>query len=112
SAGGGGAPHSFKESGRGSLQQMTKGRRKPWRLRLPTGTGPSTSRSYVLDQDADKHPSCQCWPEPSKTLPVEHSSSSEPACVAEGSSALRRPARRSLANRVPRRRQAAPECGV
>ena len=32
SAGGGGAPHSFKESGRGSLQQMTKGRRKPWRL--------------------------------------------------------------------------------
>ena len=74
SAGGGGAPHSFKESGRGSLQQMTKGRRKPWRLRLPTGTGPSTSRSYVLDQDADKHPSCQCWPEPSKTLPVEHSS--------------------------------------
>jgi hypothetical protein len=40
------------------------------------------------------------------------SSSSEPACVAEGSSALRRPARRSLANRVPRRRQAAPECGV
>src|SRR6266852_5529022 len=73
SAGGGGAPHSFKESGRGSLQQMTKGRRKPWRLRLPTGTGPTTPRSYVLTQAPSKHPSCQCWPEPSRTLPVEHS---------------------------------------
>src|SRR5713226_4472525 len=67
SAGRGGAPHSFKESGRGSLQQMTKGRRRPWRLRLPTGTGPLTSRSYVLPRLLART-SCRViaapWPDP------------------------------------------------
>jgi len=40
SAGGGWrAPHSLQESRRRSLQPLTKGRRKPWRLRPSTATG-------------------------------------------------------------------------